>query len=254
MRLCVSSEAARGATPRELIAACARRGLAGLELHLPEPIRTGGAEHALEAATVACTARDAGVEVCGLYRPRLGAAEIDAAVTLAAAMDAPVIVPVSGVDRVVAAEAAAAFAQRGARLLLAHDSDPRVVDAIRWLIDPLPGDETIGLAWEIRPGVDDPGRLPDVLETAGGALRYVRLHGGGPEAQAQGGMGIGSLMARLTLARYSGPLVLTPSDPRYHVAWNRWLGRGGGWGCGSRAGKAEATAENVTHRPALEIR
>jgi hypothetical protein len=254
MRLSLSSETARGATPRELIAACARRGLVGLELHLPDLLLEGGAAALADAAALGRTAANAGVAVCGIYRPRLPASEIVATAIAAAAFDAPAVVPVAGFDRALLTDAAAAFALRGARLLLAHDTDPRVADAIRWLMDAVPHREALGLAWEVRPGVDDPARVPDVLDATGAGLAYVRLHGGGPEAQAQGGMGIGALMARLTLTRYQGPIVLTPSDPRYHVAWNAWLGRGGGWGCGSRQSEPDAVHLEVPLRRTLEVR
>ena len=36
------------------------------------------------------------------------------------------------------------------------------------------------------------------------------------------------------LARYGGPLVLAPGAPNALAAWRLWLGRGGGWGCGSK--------------------
>lgn len=254
MRLALSSEAARGATPRELIAACARRGLAGLELHLPDLLLDGGVESIADATSLGATARSAGVEICGIYRPRLAADEIVASAAAAAALGAPLVVPVWGFDRALLPRACEVFAEHEARLLLAHGTDARVVDAIRWLADAVPNRDVIGLAWEVRPGADDPARVPDVLEAAGSWLRYVRLHGGGPEAAAQAGMGIGALMARLTLVRYAHPLVLTPSEPRYHVAWNAWLGRSGGWGCGSKHAERESARPVASLRPLLEVR
>ena len=44
------------------------------------------------------------------------------------------------------------------------------------------------------------------------------------------------MMRELALAGYGGSLALAPSDQRYRVVWNAWLGRRGGWGCGSKAG------------------
>jgi hypothetical protein len=71
------------------------------------------------------------------------------------------------------------------------------------------------------------------------ALRYIRFIGGGPEAALQEGRGIGTLMGRLALAGYNGAVILAPSATRYRVAWESWLGRRGGWGCGSKSAAAE---------------
>ncbi|MGH7444320.1 MAG: hypothetical protein ACREKM_05565, partial [Longimicrobiales bacterium] len=95
----------------------------------------------------------------------------------------------------------------------------------------------IDFAWEIDLADSNPAADADaVLDAASAQLRYIRFVGGGPEAALQEGRGIGALMGRLTLAGYVGPLVLTPSSARYRVAWAAWLGRRGGWGCGSTAG------------------
>lgn len=254
MRLSLSSEAARGATPRELLAACARRGLAALELHLPDLLLDGGAQAVADATAVGRTARDQGIDICGIYRPRLTEEEIAASATTAAAVGAPIVVPIWGFDRTLLPRATEVFAAKGARLLLAHGTDARVVEAIRWLVEPVAQGDTVGFAWEIHPGSDDAARVPDVIEAAGDSLQYVRLHGGGPEAHSQSGMGIGALMARLTLTRYAGPIVLTPSDPRFHYAWSAWLGRAGGWGCGSKQSDSATVVLDPPLRPALEVR
>jgi sugar phosphate isomerase/epimerase len=234
MQLSLSSTAAPDASLEELLAGCTRRGLGGLEL-------SEGDGHALSlstspgaAAAMADYAREAGVSICAIQVASIRPDELDAAARLAAAVEAPVIVPLKGFDRAALPRAADAFAARGARLLLAHGSDARVHEAARWLLEPLPGAAAVGLAWDVRPGVDEPARIGDVLDAAGEALRYIRLHGGGPESQAQTGQGVGALLATLALRRYAGPLVLTPSTPSYRYVWSAWLGRAGGWGCGSK--------------------
>jgi hypothetical protein len=94
----------------------------------------------------------------------------------------------------------------------------------------------IAYAWEVDPAVADIAVDVDaVFGRSDADLRYIRLIGGGPEAAMQDGQGIGVLMGRLALAGYDGPVVLTPSSTRYRVAWASWLGRRGGWGCGSKA-------------------
>ena len=253
MKLSLSSEAARDLSSRELLAGCVRRGLVGLELYESDVANgdDGGLE--LGPSELSGVARRLGVEVCGLYRRRLPAEAIAETARMSAALSAPTVVPIGGLDRSILPRTVEVFKEAGARLALAHGTDARVVEAIRWLIEPIPHSEVVCLAWEIRPGIDDPHRMPDVLEAAGDALRYVRLYGGGPEAHAQAGLGIGTVMARLTLARYSGPLVLTPSDLRYHQVWNAWLGRGGGWGCGSKQSDSSTVALGSAPR-ALELR
>lgn len=77
-----------------------------------------------------------------------------------------------------------------------------------------------------------------MLITLCSRLRYIRFRGGGPEAAQQSGLGVGALMARLALARFAGPLVLAPSTPKYRYIWHAWLGRAGGWGCGSKQADA----------------
>jgi hypothetical protein len=254
MRLALSAAAGRDASPRELAAGCVRRGLEGIELDAAERGLRDAEPPAAGPLEVSAAVRLVGLDVCGLYRRGLHSADVPDAARLAAAVGAPLVVPVAGLDRSLLPLASEAFGEVGAELLLAHGGDPRVVEAIRWLIEPMRHNGAIGLAWEIRPGLDDPARMPDVLEAAGHALRYVRLFGGGPEAGAQAGMGIGGVIARLTLARFSGPLVLTPSHVRYHHAWNAWLGRSGGWGCGSKHSNSSTPGLSSTARPTLELR
>src|SRR5690606_15891059 len=130
---------------------------------------------------------------------------------------------------------AAAYAAEGGTLLVAHGSDPDDVGTLRRAVDLAPGG-ALGLGWEVDPGAEDvTGRITTVLRAAGPHLRHIRLLGGGPEAVQHEGRGIGALMARLALSGYDGPLALAPSTARYRTAWSAWLGRGGGWGCGSKA-------------------
>src|SRR5690606_6031469 len=99
--------------------------------------------------------------------------------------------------------------------------------------------------WEIDSACGDVSAHADlVLKRQEPALRYIRFIGGGPETSMQEGRGIGTLMGRLALAGYDGPLVLAPSATRYRVAWETSLGRRGGWGCGSKA-----AAPDLVHLP-----
>lgn len=230
MRLVLSSAAAPDLALADLVAAGVRRGLPALEL-------VSGDAHGVAAYLAADTLRSlvarAGGEVAAFRAAGAREARSPAAARLSAELGAPVVAPrgafvpgdVPGLARV--------YADAGGTLLLTHGSDPAEALALRWAAEGAPGG-SVGLAWEVRPGADEPGDARGVLDAAGGLLRLVRLHGGGPESAAQEGQGIGALMARLALGRWAGPLVLAPSTPAYRRAWSAWLGRAGGWGCGSR--------------------
>lgn len=231
MRLALSSAAAADASPSELVAACVRRGLAGIEL-IHDPAHERDVYEL--AAEFAAEARAAGVELVGIHHPSLERDELRATARAAAAVGAPIVAHLSTFDRTLLELAGEAFSEAGAELLLAYGGDPEMANALTRLLKSVPGSDSVALAWELRPGSDDPRFTRYVLSSAGDRLAYVRLFGGGPEAHAQTGAGIGTTMGSLALARYSGPLVLVPSSPTYHYAWSAWLGRTGGWGCGSR--------------------
>ena len=48
---------------------------------------------------------------------------------------------------------------------------------------------------------------------------------------------VGAVIGVRRRPAFDGPLVLSPSDAAYHYAWSAWLGRAGGWGCGSKSGE-----------------
>lgn len=230
MRLGLSSAAAPDLPLADLVEACGRRGLSALELVAGDGHGVGADPGAVAPSLE--RAREAGVPVAAML---LGGdpAEWAAGAELSARLGLPVVVPASGIGVDGAVRAGRSFAAAGGRLLLLHPTDPEAVRALRAVAEALPAG-SVALAWEVDPSTDDPSHVPDVLDLAGPRLAHVRLRGGGPEAMEQTGRGVGALMARLALARYGGPLILTPSTPRYHQAWRAWLGRGGGWGCGSR--------------------
>lgn len=231
MHLALSSAAAADASPQALVAACVRRGLSGIEL-VHEP--GAGPGLAEQAVVLAAEASAADIALVGIHHPSPARDELRSLARVAAAVDAPVVVPLAAFNHTLLRAAAAAFSEAGARLLLAYGGDPEMAGTTSRLLESVPEREAIALAWEMRPGRDDPRFTRYVLSLAGDQLAYVRLFGGGPEAHAQTGAGIGSVMGTLALARYSGPMVLVPSSPSYHYAWAAWLGRAGGWGCGSR--------------------
>lgn len=236
MKLALSTAAAPDFSLAELMDACERRGLAALELIAGDRHGVGPELDHREVTEIAAEAAARGIVIAG-YRARgLWEATAPETVRLAFGLNAPVIVALDDEEDDVAAViyAARRYAAIGARLLLEHHSAVTEIEALRTLAERA-GPDTIGLAWDADPttgGLDD---AAGIITAAGPHLRHIRLRGGGPEVAQGEGQGIGSLMGRLTLAHYGGHLAIAPSTPRFHVAWNAWLGRGrGGWGCGSK--------------------
>lgn len=222
MRLGLSSAAATDADIDALLASCARRGLAVLELRDEDAHGVSDVESARAAAVLAS---DFGVAIAAIRAA--ASADVDQVAALAAQLEAAVLVAAGSLeDRVSDTRRLLA---RGVQALV-EVSGP----ADGWL-GALEGADT-DVAWQIDQAVTDlAGDVQRVLRAMPGRLRYVRLLGGGPETATEDGRGIGALMGQLALARFDGPLVVAPSSPRYHVAWGAWLGRRGGWGCGSKA-------------------
>jgi hypothetical protein len=224
MRLVLSSEAAPDLDSSTLVEVAARRGFSGVELvaghaHGVDPHRPGGWNRCSMA--VAFRAGSAA-----------GASSPEAA-ALSATLNAPIVAPACADSAALALEVGETFATAGGELLIEHGSDPATVAALRQEIERAPV-FPLGLAWEIDPEADDLSVAREILRAAGPHLKLIRLRGGGPEAARQEGLGVGALMAHLTLARFSGSFVLSPSEARFHYVWSAWLGRTGGWGCGSK--------------------
>lgn len=235
MRLGLSSAAAPDAALDDLLLACQRRGITALvleELHGHGLDPTAGAtDAAFDARRLAA---DAGIALAGFRLaswtvPSAGR-EASAIAEFARALGSPAIVPAYG-DVPRAAALAASLERAGAGSCLALPTTGAVTHLD--VLDARPEWRGLSLAWDADPGVAHLSDLAaGLLSRAGSRLRHVRLLGGGPEATAQEGQGIGALMARLALVGFSGTLALAPSSPRYRVVWDAWLGRRGGWGCG----------------------
>lgn len=253
MRLALSSAAAPAATLDELLDAAARRGLAGLELvqghgHGADPRRT----HTREAEEVARRATSSGVPIAG-YRlakcsDNCDAGALASLTAFARALDTPLLLPVSDRDEGEAGEGAASWPvlagvmatlkgqgidvlpvlPAGAAALAAADAlAPKPVVAVG---------PPLSVAWDADPGYGELAETGSALLARPDVrLELVSLRGGGPESTEQEGRGVGSLMARLALDGFDGTVSLSPSSARYRVIWDAWLGRRGGWGCGSRS-------------------
>lgn len=244
MRLTLSSEAAPDLSLAELLEAAARRGFAGVEL-------VSGHAHGvdLRCPTVELLEH---VEAAG-GPPRIAAfraatpteaCSVEAAL-LSRALRVPIIAPPGELDGIALRRAERVYRALRGTLLLAHRSDPAAAAALGAAIRETPPG-VFGLAWEVDPAIADLATAAQkVLDATGTLLSYVRLRGGGPEAAEQEGRSVGAFMARLALARYAGPLVLTPSTPQYLRAWGTWLGRHGGWGCGSKVADSSLVQLNL---------
>lgn len=224
MRLGISSDADPQATLDQLVAACGRRGLSALELRVmgeAGSVRGGAAAEWLSGA--AALHGDRAPAVTGLL---VDVADAEALALRSAGLDTPLVLAgdASPAERLTLADH---LTTAGYTVLPLMEGP-----AGCWMDDALAAGRPV--AWQIDDQVSDPaGDLRRILQRPR-LLAYVRMAGGGPETTEQGGRGIGEAMTRLALAGYAGPLILTPSSRRYRVIWSTWLGRRGGWGCGSK--------------------
>jgi hypothetical protein len=217
----------------ELLQSCGHRGLELVELVAGHAHGAKPGIDPARAADLLWEIRASGVHVAGLFLPGEPFPDWEAVARLAAALEAPAIVAPGVAAGATMPRVVKQFVDQNATLLLAHHTNLAQAAALSDLIDAV-GEGHLGLAWDIDPATEDLNQVPDILERTGDRLAYIRFKGGGPESAQNTGRGIGTLMARLTLASYNGPLVLHPSNPAYHYAWRAWLGKAGGWGCGSK--------------------
>lgn len=230
MRLGLSSAVAPEASLDELLVACGRRGLEALELRAGDWHGVDRADDPLGAAVQLERAIECGVAISAYLADESGH-DLRLA-RLSEALRAPVLMSAAGQPDVALRRAAdlAAVGGRSGILLSGTESN----DSLERI---LAADVDIG--WQADPAEGPLGaRGARLLERCGRRLRHVRLVGGGPEAALADGQGVGELMGRLALAGFDGSVVLVPSSSRYRLAWASWLGRRGGWGCGSKTADA----------------
>lgn len=246
MLTALSSAAAPRATLDELLAGLTRHGLSALELHVGHAHGVDGASTPAAIDAAVRRLREAGVRVVALHDDLHNdhAAPSDALGDTVRALDTRWTI---GRSRPLAARIERANWARNAGVPVAVlvGGPSAVADA---------GDVRRAghaVVWDAHP--DDAPLAPQcerVLAACGGSLVAVRLCGGGPEGSLHEGRGLGGVMARLTLAGFDGALVLAPSDRKYHVLWDTWLGRHSGWGCGSRA--ADPAGQHQRPLPVME--
>lgn len=229
MRLGLCSGALPDATLHELLEAATRRGISALELRAGDGHRIDPARPFEAAAEVDC-AYVPGVEIVAfrtseLVKPQR-LARLGELLSVPILIDGPTELDIR--------------LQRGCCV---HDHGTSAALVVRG-----PGaleearvarDRGLDVAWDAGLEGGSPGRtLAALLEEVRPQLRHIRLHGGGPEAALQEGQGVGEMIGKLAIAGYDGTVILTPTSARYRAAWQGWLERRGGWGCGAKAGPA----------------
>lgn len=226
MRLALCSSAAPDATLSGLFEACARRGLAALELREGDAHGLNPECEEIVDFLTSGSARTGGVPIVG-YRTSQPGHDLWLG-RLSRALDVPILLdgPTSIRSRL---DRAAGISEVAGRVVIVLRGDDFLSDA------ELAVSEGVDLAWDADPAQGNLGdRVARLLDRFDRRLRYIRLLGGGPEATLHEGEGIGEVMGRLALSGYAGTVALAPTSDRYRVAWQTWLGRRGGWGCGSR--------------------
>jgi hypothetical protein len=235
MILSLSSAAAPDLELREIAAVCSHRGLGGLEL-VPGTAHGVGPHwspsRVRSALDAAAAEGGAAVRIVALEVER--PAEAAQLAPLAGALHLALLLPADRWEPGELVARARAAADDGAHVVLFRSFSSAAVSDTASLLAEI-GHARVHAGWEVDPASAPLDFAERLLDPAAPPPAYLRLRGGGPEAAAQTGMGVGELIGRLTLARFAGPLVLTPSSPTFHVAWSAWLGRRGGWGCGSKA-------------------
>lgn len=225
MRLGLCSSAAPDATLAELVEACRRRGLAALELRQGDAhgLHPGGM---LDEVRSVAPVAGVGPSLTG-YRPTLEADDewlgrLSEVLQLSILLEGPAD-PRQRIAR------AGGIAEAGGRVVMVVHGERGLEDA-----DHFAGAD-FDLAWDVDPERGSIGAdARRLLDRLGDRLSHVRLLGGGPEVSFHEGRGVGEMMGLLALEGYGGTVILAPRESRYRLAWQAWLGRRGGWGCGSR--------------------
>ncbi len=230
MRLGLSSAAAPDADLDALLTACAQRGLGVLELRAGDAHGVDAEVDPADGVIARERAAAAGITIGGYWTASYDGAERLA--RTAEALDAPILVAADEAIDARIAQVRRIEARGGTALVVVGGPADTWLDAVI--------SAGIHFAWEVDAAhFDVSADTERVLRAGSDGLKCVRLLGGGPETALQEGRGIGPLMGRLAMRGYAGPLLLAPSSSRYRVAWASWLGRRGGWGCGSKVGDAD---------------
>ncbi|MEB2310569.1 MAG: hypothetical protein OZ921_11995 [Sorangiineae bacterium] len=224
---------------------CERRGLGGVELVCDAAGEPARARSNGELAELRALFAERGFPIVGIYVTSLEALGQLATAERSAIVSAPIVAPRGVVPLERLAELDALYAKAGGRLLVSHGTVPSdAAELARELAER--GLEHVALAWEVRPREDELARAPEVLRAAGERLEYVRLFGGGAEQASMDGLGVGSFIVALGMARYEGPLVVCPTSGEHRALWQRWLTSSKSMGCGTAAARAAERRIRIT--------
>lgn len=233
MRLLLSSDTLPGSSMDELLQACRRRALAGLELSV-------GVDHGHGLDEAVCPlhhgkrAPSVPDEVSSVEWLRLphDASSVVIAIWSAAAhrMQAGVLLHDAVPDP-----------PQATKIALIHGSAPdEVHSAVEWALR-----YDAATCWDVTLDALTEGCIESVLDQTFGTLAHIRLPGSGPEADHPASEGVGLLLAQLALRGYAGTVGLIPSGPAHLREWEGWLLQKRGWGCGTAADKAAKRAARM---------
>ena len=231
MRLAISRRAAPDLPLSRFCELARARGLDGVELGE----RDLDDARALEAA--------AGF-IVGIHVESPGAVASPVTARRAAELGAPVIAARGAVANDALAALDAIYRREGAELFVAHGT--AVLEAVH-LVDALDGAGAsfVFPAWEIDTKRDDLREAPGVLLATSGALRSIRMRGGGPELSDEDGAGTGEVVSSIALSGYAGPLTIAPSTEDRVADWRLWLEGKGKTGCGTAHAKSKSRVRSV---------
>ena len=222
MKLILSTDALPDQSIDELVRACRRRALDGLEVVLESDQAHGLHEPTLSQGSCASLrrARRAGIAVewfhagrrqqgfAGWGRP---AQRLGAGLLLAETSEQP----------------------SGGRVAQLHGSDDSVVrTAVNWAEH-----HDLRTAWQVEIREVDAGVIDRVLDRTAERLAHIRLLGGGPEAEELEGGAMGYLFRSLAMGGYQGTIAIAPSGRDRLDEWKKWLLDQRGWGCNTAAEK-----------------
>lgn len=244
MGLALSTDAVPGMALAELTTACKARGLDGEEVVLSPG---GDVRAAVDHAFAVCA------RVVALRLPSLEGFSAADLVEAAVRLRVPVAVAAGAPVPANLDELSTLFAKANARLLFGHGTDLDGMLALAQAIEGAAAPEALGIAWEVRPSTESLDEAGAVLLSVAAHLGLVRLYGGGPEQRDQDGRGVGPLLVDLALARYTGPIVLSPSTEEALPRWAKWLSSTKSAGCGSgvAAGPLHVDVRDVEPRDRL---
>lgn len=253
MRTSLSASADPDCRIVDLLDACRRRGLQGIELVSDAECDLPRALDPADLAELGRLLSRHDCPVAGLYIHDLHEICTLETAQLAARVAAPIVAPAGVVPSGLLRDLDALYASARGRILVSHRSHVEEASTLLGIIkrDRL---EHVGVAWEVRPALDDLRGARSLVESLGGRLEYVRLSGGGgPEQSAVDGRGLGSLVMELARLRYSGPFVLAPSERGKRPLWKKWMESSKPGGCGT-AGAAHERRRRRNDRRHLDVR